>query len=211
MTDLSTSESPKEGTLPLIGHAPSMQALFRLVAKVLNADLPVMVSGQAGVGKSTIARALHDFSDRSSGPLRVLTPADGASEALSGAVQAARGGSLLIENPAGFDSAAQTRLLALLEQLDGMNDAPRLISTGGPDPQQDMDEGRLRPDLFYRLAGATIPVPPLAARRDDLPALARRLMARATAPGSPGASCPTPCWPSCAVRTIRAMSASLKI
>ncbi|MFD1797699.1 sigma-54-dependent Fis family transcriptional regulator [Paracoccus aurantiacus] len=169
--------------LLLIGHASSMQALFRLVAKVLNADLPVMVTGQAGVGKSTIARALHEFSDRTGGPLVVLTPADGASDTLARAVQEARGGTLLIENPAGFDPAAQTRLLALLEQTDSSGDAPRLVSTAGPDPQQEMDEGRLRADLFYRLAGATIAVPPLSARRDDIPPLARHLMARAAAQG----------------------------
>ncbi|MEZ5726209.1 MAG: sigma-54 dependent transcriptional regulator [Paracoccaceae bacterium] len=169
--------------LPLIGHAAPMQALFRLVAKVLNADLPVMVTGQAGVGKSTIAKALHEFSDRSTAPLVVLTPADGGADQLSRAVQEARGGTLLIENPAGFDAAAQTRLLALQEQLDGAGDAPRLVSTSGPDPQADMDEGRLRADLFYRLAGATIAVPPLSARRDDIPALAKHLMARAAGQG----------------------------
>ena len=169
--------------LPLIGHAPAMQALFRLVAKVLNADLPVMVTGQAGVGKSTTARALHEFSDRSSGPLVVVTPADGGAERLSRAVRDAHGGTLLIENPAGFDAIAQTRLLALLEQADGAGEAPRLVSTSGPAPQDDMDEGRLRPDLYYRLAGATIEVPPLSARRDDIPALAQHLMARAAGHG----------------------------
>lgn len=169
--------------LPLIGHAPAMQALFRLVAKVLNADLPVMVTGQAGVGKSTTARALHEFSDRSSGPLVVVTPADGGAERLSRAVRDAHGGTLLIENPAGFDAIAQTRLLALLEQADGAGEAPRLVSTSGPAPQDDMDEGRLRPDLYYRLAGATIEVPPLSARRDDIPALAQHLMARAAGQG----------------------------
>ena len=172
-----------EPELPLIGHAAPMQALFRLVAKVLNADLPVMVTGQAGVGKTTIAKALHEFSERTAGPLVVLTPADGASDMLARALREARGGTLLIENPAGFDTAAQTRLLALLEQADGLQDAPRLVSTAGPDPQADMDEGRLRADLFYRLAGATIAVPPLTARRDDIPALARHLMARAAGQG----------------------------
>ena len=175
---------PADPELPLIGHAPAMQALFRLVAKVLNADLPVMVTGQAGVGKTTIARALHEFSDRGSGPLVVLTPADGEAEALARAVRDARGGTLLVENPAGFDAAAQTRLAALLEQAGGAGDsAPRLVSTAGPDPQAEMDEGRLRADLFYRLAGATIAVPPLSARRDDIPALARHLMARAAGQG----------------------------
>lgn len=176
------AQLPETG-LPLIGHAPSMQALFRLVAKVLNADLPVMVTGQAGVGKSTIARAIHEFSDRSPGSLVVLTPADGTSDELSRSMRRAQGGMLLIENPAGFDAAAQTRLLALLEQADGASDAPRLVSTAGPDPQGDVDRGQLRADLYYRLAGATIAVPPLSARRDDIPALAQHLMARAAAMG----------------------------
>ncbi|MFV0408948.1 MAG: response regulator [Paracoccus sp. (in: a-proteobacteria)] len=176
---------PAEKTpeLPLIGHAAPMQALFRLVAKVLNADLPVMVTGQAGVGKTTIARALHEYSDRAGGPLIVLTPADASAEVLSRAIHDARGGTLLIENPAGFELAAQTRLLAMLEQADTMEKPPRLVSTGGPDPQRDLDEGRLRADLYYRLAGANIAVPPLSSRRDDIPALASYLMARAAGHG----------------------------
>ncbi|WBU60797.1 sigma-54-dependent transcriptional regulator [Paracoccus albus] len=189
--DLSVDESKiaiptpagREPEIPLIGHAAPMQALFRLVAKVLNADLPVMVTGQAGVGKTTIAKSLHELSERSASPLVVLTPADGDSASLARALQDSRGGTLLVENPAGFDPAAQTRLLALLEQSDGADDAPRLVSTAGPDPQSDMDEGRLRADLFYRLAGATIAVPPLGSRRDDIPALAKHLMARAAAQG----------------------------
>ncbi|WBU62955.1 response regulator [Paracoccus aerodenitrificans] len=188
-SDLTATEPEKppvtigETGLPLIGHAPAMQSLFRLVAKVLNADLPVMVTGEAGVGKTTIARALHEFSERKDALLVVLTPADGEAETLSRLVRSARGGTVLIENPAGFESSAQTRLLALLEQMDATDATPRLVSTSGPDPQQDLDEGRLRPDLFYRLAGATIAVPPLAARRDDIPELARHLMLRAAGQG----------------------------
>ncbi|WBU54076.1 sigma-54 dependent transcriptional regulator [Paracoccus sp. SCSIO 75233] len=168
---------------PLIGHAASMQALFRLVAKLLNADLPVMVIGQAGVGKTTIARALHEFSERSHANLVVITPADGAPDSLSAALAEAEGGTLLVENPAGFSPTAQTRLLALLEQSDGRGTGPRLISTAGPDPQDDVQEDRLRPDLYYRLAGATVPVPPLSARRDDIPALAQHLMTRTAGQG----------------------------
>ncbi|MDO5640907.1 MAG: helix-turn-helix domain-containing protein, partial [Paracoccus sp. (in: a-proteobacteria)] len=129
------------------------------------------------------ARALHEFSERGRGPLVVLTPADGGASELGHAIAQARGGTLLIENPAGFDAAAQTRLLALLEQADGAADAPRLVSTAGADPQADLDAGRLRADLFYRLAGATITVPPLSARRDDIPPLASYLMARAASQG----------------------------
>src|SRR5690606_32480713 len=50
--------------MPLIGHAPAMQALFRMVARVLNADLPVLIAGEPGTGKSIIARSFHDLSDR---------------------------------------------------------------------------------------------------------------------------------------------------
>lgn len=62
---------------------------------------------------------------------------------------------------------------------------PRLVSTTGPDPQVDVAAGRLRADLYYRLAGVTITVPPLRARVDDIPPLARHLLARAAAQGLP--------------------------
>ncbi|MFG6081210.1 response regulator [Paracoccus litorisediminis] len=181
-------ENTTDPTLPLIGHAPAMQNLFRMVARVLNADLPVMIAGEAGVGKTVIARSFHDLSDRREAGLAVLTSADLSEEAIHRAAERANGGTLLIEDPSGFGSAAQARLIGLIEAWEvgpGRNQMPRLVSTTGADPQSDVAGGRLRADLYYRLAGVTITVPPLRSRVDDIPPLARHLLARAAAQGLP--------------------------
>ncbi|TRW97622.1 sigma-54-dependent Fis family transcriptional regulator [Paracoccus sp. M683] len=174
--------------MPLIGHAPAMQALFRMVARVLNADLPVVIAGEAGVGKSMIARSFHDLSDRKDHGIVVLNAADPMDAALTRIETQAVGGSVIIENPAGFDAAAQARLLGLIETIEAdpqPGRAPRLISTMGPDPQADLAAGRLRADLYYRLAGVTMTVPPLRARIEDIVPLARHLLARAASQGLP--------------------------
>ncbi|WP_347267492.1 sigma-54 dependent transcriptional regulator [Paracoccus sp. (in: a-proteobacteria)] len=175
-------------SLPLIGHAPAMQTLFRMVARVLKADLPVLIAGEAGVGKSVVARSFHDLSDRREAQLVVLTAADQRDEAMHAAAARARGGTLLIEDLAGFDAGAQARLVGMIEAAESgaRRDAvPRLVATSGPDPQADVAAGRLRADLYYRLAGVTIAVPPLRARLDDIPVLARHLLARARSQGLP--------------------------
>lgn len=187
-TAIPSPESAADPTLPLIGHAPSMQNLFRMVARVLNADLPVMIAGEAGVGKTVVARSFHDLSDRREAGFVVLTSADLSEDAIHRAGERAQGGTLLIEDPAGFDSAAQARLIGMIEAWEvgpGRSQMPRLVSTTGPDPQADVAAGRLRADLYYRLAGVTITVPPLRARVDDIPPLARHLLARAASQGLP--------------------------
>ncbi|TJZ91089.1 sigma-54-dependent Fis family transcriptional regulator [Paracoccus gahaiensis] len=174
--------------MPLIGHAPSMQALFRMVARVLNADLPVIIAGEAGVGKTTIARSFHELSDRRDRGLAVLTSSDAGEDAIARAADKARGGTIVIENPAGFDAAAQARLIGLIEAMESGPDraqAPRVVATTGADPQSDVAGGRLRSDLYYRLAGVTVSVPPLRARVDDILPLAAHLLARAAAQGLP--------------------------
>ncbi len=183
--------APREAAdpaMPLIGHAPSMQALFRMVARVLNADLPVIIAGEAGVGKTTIARSFHELSDRRDRGLAVLTSSDATEEAIARAADKARGGTIIIENPAGFDTGAQARLIGLIETMEAGPDrahAPRIVATTGSDPQADVAAGRLRSDLYYRLAGVTVSVPPLRARVDDILPLAAHLLARAAAQGLP--------------------------
>lgn len=179
---------PDAPAIPLIGHAPAMQQLFRKVARVLKTDLAVMISGQSGVGRSLLARVLHDLSDRGSAGFAMLTPADSSEPAIQAAVAAAQGGTLLIEDPAGLDATAQARLIGLIE---GWEQSPnrklplRLLSTVGPHPQSDIEQGRLRADLYYRLAGTVLTVPPLLARIDDIPALARHFLTRAAQQGLP--------------------------
>ncbi|RJL07051.1 sigma-54-dependent transcriptional regulator [Paracoccus siganidrum] len=185
---ITISRDAADPAMPLIGHAPAMQSLFRMAARVLNADLPVLIAGEPGVGKTTIARSFHDLSERRDRGIAVLTSADAGEEAVMRAVDKARGGTILIENPAGFDQAAQARLIGMIEAMESGPDramAPRVVATTGPDPQADVAAGRLRSDLYYRLAGVTVTVPPLRARVDDILPLATHLLARAAAQGLP--------------------------
>lgn len=157
--------------LPLVGRTPAMQALYRLVAKVMNADLTVLISGESGTGKSLIAKAIHDFSDRRSQPFVVAGAADLAGvEGISALLARAKGGSLVLDEVGDFDDDAQARLVRM---LDVMGDpAPRIMSTSQSDLQSRMDAGGFRKDLFYRLGGVVLTVPALRERVEDIPLLA---------------------------------------
>ncbi len=163
--------------LPLVGRTAAMQALYRLVAKVMNTDLPVLITGESGTGKSLIARAIHDFSDRRSQPFVLAKATDLAGvDGIAGILTKARGGSLLIDEVADFDDDGQARLVRLLDVAD--DHAPRILATSQADLAQRVEEGRLRKDLFYRLGGVTITVPSLRERVEDIGLLADHFLAR---------------------------------
>jgi two-component system nitrogen regulation response regulator GlnG len=169
--------------LPLVGRTAQMQALYRLVARVMNADLPVMITGESGTGKSLIARAIHDFSDRRNQPFVVaaaadLEDADGPGTILS----RAQSGSVLFDEVGDLDEIAQTRIVRMLDTLgDG---APRIMATSQKDLMQKMEDGLFRQDLYYRLGGVTLNVPSLRERVDDIPLLAAHFLARAERDGT---------------------------
>ena len=163
--------------LPLVGRTAAMQALYRLVAKVMNTDLPVLVTGESGTGKSLIARAIHDFSDRRSQPFVTVQSADLAGiDGISTILTKARGGSLLIDEAADFDDDAQARLVRMLDIAD--DHAPRIIATSQADLAQRVEDGRMRKDLFYRLGGVTLAVPALRERVEDISLLADHFLTR---------------------------------
>ena len=94
--------------LPLVGRTPQMQALYRLVARVMNTDLSVMVTGESGTGKSLIARAIHDFSDRRTLPFVVATSQDlQGVDGPSNLMARAKGGSLLFDEVSDYDDETQ--------------------------------------------------------------------------------------------------------
>ncbi|WP_421704411.1 response regulator [Aliiroseovarius sp.] len=180
--------APREGgegggdDLPLVGRTPAMQALYKLVARVMNTELPVMITGESGTGKSLIARAIHDFSDRRNLPFVVVTPddlgpIDGPAQVLSRAGQ----GTILFDEVGDLDDEAQARVTRMLDSLT--DPAPRILSTSQLDMQQKIDQGAFRQDLFYRLGGVTIPVPSLRERLEDIPALAEHFLTRAERDG----------------------------
>jgi two-component system nitrogen regulation response regulator GlnG len=176
---LARKVEPREAVddLPLVGRTPAMQALYRLVARVMNTDLAVLITGESGTGKSLIARAIHDFSDRRSLPFVVaqasdLAGVDGPMTVLS----KVRGGSLVFDEVADYDEDAQARIVRMLDILG--DQAPRIMATSQADLSARMDQGAFRQDLFYRLGGVTLHVPALRERVDDIPLLAEHFLAR---------------------------------
>lgn len=171
--------APREAgdDLPLVGRTPAMQALYRLVARVMNTDLTVLVTGESGTGKSLIARAIHDFSDRRTLPFIVAQMSDlQGMDGPSTLLQRARGGSLVFDEVADYDDEAQARVVRMLDMLG--DHAPRIMATSQSDLAARMDAGTFRQDLFYRLSGVTLTVPSLRERMDDIPLLAEHFLAK---------------------------------
>ncbi|SFR13852.1 response regulator [Poseidonocella sedimentorum] len=180
------SEPVEEDTdpenLPLVGRTPVMQSLYRLVAKVMNTDLPVLITGESGTGKSLIARAIHDFSDRRTLPFVTVVASD--LQTLEGPAQVlarVKGGSLLFDEVGDLDAESQLRIVRMLDSL-GEN-APRIMATSLSDLNDRLEEGEFRQDLFFRLAGVTITVPSLRERVDDIPLLAEFFLGRSERDG----------------------------
>ncbi len=163
--------------LPLVGRTTGMQALYRLVARVMNADLPVLIRGESGTGKSLIARAIHDFSDRRSMPFVVAQAADlQGMEGPSALLARARGGSLVFDEIGDFSDELQGRIVRMMDALPA--NAPRIMATSQSDLLARMEAGKFRQDLFYRLGGVTLPVPTLRERVEDIPLLVEHFLAR---------------------------------
>ncbi len=171
--------APREAgdDLPLVGRTQAMQALYRLVARVMNTDLPVLVTGESGTGKSLIARAIHDFSDRRTLPFVVAQAADlQGVEGPASLLARAKGGSLVFDEVADYDEETQARIVRMLDMMG--DNAPRIMSTSQVDLASRLEQGSFRQDLFYRLGGVTLHVPSLRERVDDIPLLADHFLAR---------------------------------
>ena len=180
------AEAPTGGQddLPLVGRTAVMQALYRLVARVMNTELPVLITGESGTGKSLIARAIHDFSDRRTLPFVVAAAADlEGMDGPSSVLARARGGSILFDEVGDLNEEAQAKIVRM---LDAMGDgAPRVMATSQKDLMEKMEGGAFRQDLFYRLGGVTITVPSLRERVEDIPLLVTHFLTRAEREGGP--------------------------
>ncbi|GHG80880.1 response regulator [Pseudodonghicola xiamenensis] len=180
-----TEEMPERpDELPLVGRTSVMQALYRLVARVMNTDLPVLITGESGTGKSLIARAIHDFSDRRTLPFVTVSGSELLDlEGPARVLARVKGGTLLIDEIGDLDDEIQARIVRM---MDAPGDhQPRFMATSQNDLSTAMEDGRLRQDLYYRLSGATIHVPALRERVDDIPLLAAHFLARSEREGAP--------------------------
>ncbi len=168
-------ERPDE--LPLVGRTAIMQSLYRVVARVMNTDLPVLIWGESGTGKSLIARAIHDFSDRRTLPFVTAGAVDLQDlEGPARLLARVRGGSLLIDEIGDIPEELQARIVRMMDTPGEY--VPRFLATSQTDLTVAMEAGRLRKDLYYRLSGATLNVPALRERVDDIPLLATHFLLR---------------------------------
>jgi len=141
-----------------------------------------MILGESGTGKTLIARAIHDFSDRRSLPFVTGTSADfGDDDGAQALLARVRGGTLVIDEIADLDAGAQARLVRLLDSLP--DNAPRILATSQKSLPDALAAGSFRDDLYYRVVGATIIVPPLRDRVEDVALMVDHFLARAERAG----------------------------
>ncbi|NNG02966.1 MAG: sigma-54-dependent Fis family transcriptional regulator [Inquilinus sp.] len=193
------------GEAELIGNSPAVGQLRQQIGRVAPTGSRVLIAGAAGVGKEVVARLLHARSRRSGGPFVVLNCAAMAPERLEeelfgtetaidkgdgprklGTFEQAHGGTLLLDEVADMPLATQGKIVRVLQEqtftrVGGATRVEvdvRVIATSNRDLPSQIAIGRFREDLYYRLNVVPIRVPPLAERREDIPALSRHFMGR---------------------------------
>jgi len=168
--------------LPLVGRTGVMQELYRLIARIVNGDLAVLINGESGTGKSLIARTIHDFSDRRALPFVVVTATDmAATDGLERMLARAGAGTIVFDEVGDLDLAAQGKIARLMDRLG--DNAPRIMATSQADLAEKMEAGNFRQDLFYRLNGVGLHVPAVRDRVDDIALLAAFFLDRYAADG----------------------------
>ena len=188
----------------LQGGSSTMADVRALIRRVARSQAPIAINGESGSGKELAARAVHDCSGRRDGPFvavncgaipEQLVEAEffgyrkgaftGADADRDGFFQTAKGGTLFLDEVADLPLAMQVKLLRAIQErsvrrVGGMNEESvdvRLISATHQNLAQCVMQGRFRQDLFYRLNVIDIRIPPLRERREDIPLLARHLLA----------------------------------
>ena len=206
-----SDESPVAG-LPLVGRSAAMQAVYRMITRVLRNDLTVLILGESGTGKELVAEAIHQLGHRKTGPFVAVNtaaiPADlieselfghekgaftGAVARHAGKFEQASGGTLFLDEIGDMPLDAQTRLLRALQsgkvrRVGGREEIAvdvRIIAATNRDLEPMIAAGTFREDLFYRLNVVPITLPPLRERSDDIPALARHFLQLAAGEGLP--------------------------
>jgi DNA-binding NtrC family response regulator len=200
------AERIREGALgSMVGHARVMREVFDAVRKVAPTETTVLIQGDTGTGKELLARAVHDLSSRSAGPVVPVNCAglaDGVLEselfghvrgAFTGAIAdreglfaAARGGTIFLDEVGDVSLALQQRLLRVLQEREvtpvGASRARkvdvRVVAATHRTLDDEIRQGRFREDLYYRLNVFRIEVPPLRARRSDIPLLVEAALER---------------------------------
>ena len=192
--------------LPLIGRSPPMQEIYRVLARLTQSDLTVMINGESGTGKELVARVLHDYGKRRQGPFVPINMAaiprelieselfghekgafTGAQSRTPGRFEQAEGGTLFLDEIGDMPLEAQTRLLRVLQQGEyttvggrtPIKTNVRIIAATHRDLKNQIQQGLFREDLFYRLNVVPLRLPPLRERLEDVGDLIRHFLRQA--------------------------------
>jgi two-component system, NtrC family, nitrogen regulation response regulator GlnG len=198
--------------MPLVGRSAAMQEIYRVLARLMQTDLTVMITGESGTGKELVARALHDYGKRKTGPFVAINmaaiPRDlieselfghekgaftGANQRSAGRFEQAEGGTLFLDEIGDMPMEAQTRLLRVLQEGEyttvggrtPLKTNVRIIAASNKDLRNLIHQGLFREDLFFRLNVVPLRLPPLRERAEDIPDLVHHFFALAAAEGLP--------------------------
>lgn len=199
-------------SIPLVGRSAAMQEIYRVLARLMQTDLTVMIVGESGTGKELVARALHDYGKRRNGPFVAINmaaiPRDlieselfghekgaftGANARASGRFEQAEGGTLFLDEIGDMPMDAQTRLLRVLQQGEyttvggrtPIKTDVRIVAATNKDLRQLIQQGLFREDLFFRLNVVPLRLPPLRERIEDVPDLMRHFLTLVAREGLP--------------------------
>ncbi|MBI2504637.1 MAG: sigma-54-dependent Fis family transcriptional regulator [Candidatus Latescibacteria bacterium] len=191
----------------IVGVSPAVQEICRKVSKMGPARCAILITGESGTGKELVARSLHHNSPRREAPMVVVNcaaiPANLMESELfghvrgaftdavkdkPGLIEAAAGGTLFLDEISELSLEMQSKLLRALEQGefrrvgDTLIHRPevRIVAATNKDLRREVEEGRFRADLFYRLKVLSIHIPSLRERREDIPVLARYFLEKHT-------------------------------
>jgi len=187
----------------LVGTSPAMQEVYRVIEMTAPTPAPVLVFGESGTGKELVARTLHDLSPRARGPFVAVNCAaipesllesevfghekgafTGALDRRPGCFELAHQGTLFLDEIAEMSAPMQAKFLRVLEdgairRLGGKAEITvdvRVVAATNRDPVERMRTGEFREDLYYRLNVVSVPLPPLRARREDVPLLVQAFL-----------------------------------
>ena len=203
-----SEEQPE--SMPLVGRSAAMQDIYRMLARMMQTDLTVMISGESGTGKELVARALHEYGRRRNGPFVAINmaaiPRDlieselfghekgaftGAQNRSTGRFEQAEGGTLFLDEIGDMPMEAQTRLLRVLQQGEyttvggrtPIKTDVRIVAATNKDLRTLINQGLFREDLFYRLNVVPLRLPALRERSEDVPDLVRHFFIQVEAEG----------------------------
>jgi two-component system, NtrC family, nitrogen regulation response regulator GlnG len=196
-------KEPEGEQLPLIGRSPAMQDIYRILARLTQTDLTVMITGESGTGKELVARVLHDHGRRKGGPFVALNMAaiprelieselfghekgafTGAQNRTEGRFAQAEGGTLFLDEIGDMPLETQTRLLRVLQEGEyttvggrtAIKTNVRIVAATHRELKTQIQQGVFREDLYYRLNVVPMRLPPLRERLEDIGDLVRHFL-----------------------------------